>query len=81
MVGESLLVVWWGVPHLAGSRASFLVFSISPAVLLRILAMFRVAKVLKSLLLTLGRPCPEPLRALLAAFLAVWRLGGVPFGR
>ena len=47
------------------------------AVLLRILAMFRAAKVSKPLLLTVCRPCLKLSRALPATSLAVWRLGGV----
>ena len=45
-----------------------------------ILVMFRAAKVLKSLLLTVGRPCLEPLKTLPATSLAVWRVGGVRGG-
>ena len=56
---------------LTSSCASSSVFSSSRALLLRILKMFRAVKVSKSLLLTLGRPCFELLRALPAEILAV----------
>ena len=78
-VGESLPVIWGGVLHLAGSWVSLSVFSSSPGVLLRILAMFSTAKVPRFLLLTLGMPCLELSRGLPAAPLAVWgasRWGG-----
>ena len=70
-VGESLPVIWGGVLHLAGSWVSLSVFSSSPAVLLRILAIFITAKVLRFLLLTLGIPCLKLSRVLPAASLVV----------
>ena len=76
MVGGPTPTMRGGVLPLASSCASSLVLSSSSAVLLRILAMFRAAKVSKSLLLTVCMPCLELSRALPATSLAVWRLGG-----
>ena len=61
---------------MAGSPFSALALSSSLAVLLRILA----AKVSKSSLLTVGRPCFELSSPLQAISLVVWRLGGVQWG-
>ena len=66
-----LPVTRWSVLFSVHSHSSFLVFSSNPAVLFRILTMFRAVKVLKSsLLLVPGMPFLQPLRALMAASLA-----------
>ena len=87
-MGEPLPAVRGGILPVAGSRASASALSSSSAVLLRILAMFRAAKVSKSscwmaspwYLEMVVRPCLELSSTLPATSSVVWGLGGVQGG-